>query len=627
MASGKNKKRTGKAAESSTKASHSDKKTPKSLKPEPKIVKKSSTPNSTQLKEEKNTSQVEARNKDEKKPIKIGKQDGSNIGKKGGRNLNSPHGNKEKKIINEKSGENSGKDGGRNLNSPHGNKEKKIINGKSGENSGKSGGRNLNSPHGNKEKKIINEKSGETSNRDQKSEKTLGGLIFMCNAKTKPDCYRYRVMGLPSNKQELVTVVKPGLKLFLYDFDLKLMYGIYKASSAGGMKLEPAAFGGAFPVQVRFEIHKDCRPLPESVFKKAIKEDYNEKTHKFKTELTVQQVKKLTQLFRPAPWHSNAQSSIQEPVPAPIIYPQPAATAQSEVARREQVYRDHHSSSKAVGNLVPAYHERNQSSKHPILPRVSDSPDPLFLTEKEYRSYGLRRERHVMTNAAAPVSPALDPYSTHQERERILMNPASINGDATLVQNEAFRHDPRFLSEKEYRAYGLGVQREQPPSMTPIGGMTTTALNKYPEDQCHTYHYDTNSLVERYLTLPRAVAAPPESYSQTARQNYISNPNYIERDTRNHTGRLVPNEAERSYSTYASHMLSDYNQNYHDLRGEPEYTSTSVPARYSSHLGGEPEYASTTVSSRYSHMGREPEYPPTTVSSRYSFGGPALPYR
>lgn len=147
------------------------------------------------------------------------------------------------------------------------------------------------------------------------------GYIFMCNGKTKADCYKYRVFGLPSARMDILEKLKPHMRLFLYDFDMKLLYGVYVAASDGRLAIEPAAFGGQFSAQVRFEILRDCIPLPESIFKPAIADNYKGSS-KFRQELSDKQVANLISLFRPVaePSPGNSGSLMPNTVrPATII--------------------------------------------------------------------------------------------------------------------------------------------------------------------------------------------------------------------------------------------------------------------------------------------------------------------
>ncbi|KAK7271520.1 hypothetical protein RJT34_27488 [Clitoria ternatea] len=369
----------------------------------------------------------------------------------------------------------------------------------------------------------------ENADSGEKRREKLGGFIFMCSAKTKPDCFRYCVMGVSASKKDTVLNIKPGTKLFLYDFDLKLLYGVYKASSSGGMKLEPRAFGGNFPVQVRFNVASDCYPLPESIFRKAIKENYNEK-HKFKTELTAQQVRKLTELFRPV----DTRSALQ-PVHAP-----PKVTT-----------HDRDAPDGVRGSWSHLHRERPAVEPHERDTRIErreEIPTDLFLTEKSYRAYGLQGGRR---NVTPPVqyNPLLDPFERDYEREHIQhLDPPYRQHNPAHV--ESLHADPLLLNEREHQTYLSG------------------RVSEHVDDPYHAYRYGAS---------PRDQYLPPLSREEITSSSYlVGGRTLIGNDN------LQRREAvqDRLYSTYsAADALSEYNRMQHHHGENSE--ALPVSSRYS----------------------------------------------
>ncbi|KAK7362515.1 hypothetical protein VNO77_04631 [Canavalia gladiata] len=125
------------------------------------------------------------------------------------------------------------------------------------------------------------------------------GAIFMSNSGTKRECFRMRLFGLPSTEIQFVEQVKAGMILFLFEYEKRQLHGVFEASCDGAINIVPNAFvslGKQFPAQVKFIPIWSCKPLPEKLFRDAIKENYFS-PNKFNFGLSENQVHKLLYLF------------------------------------------------------------------------------------------------------------------------------------------------------------------------------------------------------------------------------------------------------------------------------------------------------------------------------------------
>ncbi|KAH9315476.1 hypothetical protein KI387_024103, partial [Taxus chinensis] len=133
----------------------------------------------------------------------------------------------------------------------------------------------------------------------RESDGDFEGMIFMSNRRTKKECFDLKLFGLPGSYASVVKHVRPGMKLFLFEYERRHMHGVFEATTSGSINIDENAFkqsGRSFPAQVRFRRVWECYPLSEEDFKEAIIENYRT-TKEFDFDLSQDQVLKLLHLF------------------------------------------------------------------------------------------------------------------------------------------------------------------------------------------------------------------------------------------------------------------------------------------------------------------------------------------
>ena len=110
-----------------------------------------------------------------------------------------------------------------------------------------------------------------TAEEETKEARPLNGYVFLCNNRTEGECLERKLFGLPRSEWNRVSQVKEGDILFLLNYQGNRLHGVFEAVSEGKMDIEPYAFDGRFPAQVRVRRRMRCPPLDEAALLPLIK--------------------------------------------------------------------------------------------------------------------------------------------------------------------------------------------------------------------------------------------------------------------------------------------------------------------------------------------------------------------
>ena len=97
------------------------------------------------------------------------------------------------------------------------------------------------------------------------------GYVFLCSNRTERECLERKLFGLPKSVWNQVSQVKKGDILFLLNYQSNRLHGVFEAITDGTLDIEPSAFDGRFPAQVRVRRKMRCPSLDEAALLPLIK--------------------------------------------------------------------------------------------------------------------------------------------------------------------------------------------------------------------------------------------------------------------------------------------------------------------------------------------------------------------
>eukprot|EP01062_Namystynia_karyoxenos_P023694 TRINITY_DN19173_c2_g1_i1.p1 TRINITY_DN19173_c2_g1~~TRINITY_DN19173_c2_g1_i1.p1 ORF type:complete len:250 (+),score=66.08 TRINITY_DN19173_c2_g1_i1:101-850(+) len=145
------------------------------------------------------------------------------------------------------------------------------------------------------------------------------GALFVCNGGTRDECMQRMLFGAPGSRVRDLMQLPEGTPIFLHDMSQQSLLGVYRSQGPGGENLEPDAFGGRFPAQVRVAADSEIVELRGREWQQLI----NWNGRRAAMELNATQVAGLQGLVRRA----SGRKSIGDGPAAPAGRGKPAGAA------------------------------------------------------------------------------------------------------------------------------------------------------------------------------------------------------------------------------------------------------------------------------------------------------------
>lgn len=147
-------------------------------------------------------------------------------------------------------------------------------------------------------------------------EKLTRGFIFACTKKTEAECFDRLLFGTEKVYGPIVIRVRKGDLLFLNNLNTNTLHGVFKAVSDGGFNIQPEAWNGKYPYQVKVEV------LGEKITLKNAKKILTKFEIKRNTPLFGKKLLDFLDLFVPNPTLLDTKSNLQMNETARLILEQ-----------------------------------------------------------------------------------------------------------------------------------------------------------------------------------------------------------------------------------------------------------------------------------------------------------------